>query len=89
MTVFVAQAKDANPRSRFGDFCIERGWVRECKASPSQGRAREPAITFHMSKLKGDAMVEEIGQLVDRNVDGMRDTMANNFGIRDFHAMKW
>jgi hypothetical protein len=57
---------------RFGDFAIEHGLTRECKARPTQSKrggpgsgGREPGITFHLSVTYKDEMVEEIGQLAD------------------------
>lgn len=85
--------KERHHSGRFGDFCIEHGLVRECKARPTLGKAgsgaREPAITFHMSITYKDEMEEEIAQLVDANVDKLAETFSNRYGITNARAIDW
>eukprot|EP01051_Picozoa_sp_SAG22_P002131 SAG22_NODE_93_length_20834_cov_27.179503_9_plen_253_part_00 len=88
--------KTVHPDRRFGDFAIETGITRECKAAPTTSKrgppgsgGREPAITFHMSITYKEEMQEEIGQLADKNVDRLQDTLTNHFGIPDLRAIAW
>ena len=88
--------KQTRPTLRFGGFCIERGWVRECKAQPTLGKAghpgtgaREPAITYHMSVTYAEEMKEEIAQLADANVDKLGDVLKQHYGVHDVRSIDW
>ena len=88
--------KETKPFARFGDFAIEHGLTRECKARPTLGKAgppgtgaREPAITYHLSVTYKDEMVEEVAQLAEANVDKLGDVLQKRYGIRDVRAVQW
>ena len=88
--------KEVRPSGRFGDFSIEHGLTRECKARPTLGKAgppgsgaREPAITYHLSVTYKDEMIEEVAQLADANVDKLGDVLKQRYGVHDVRAVQW
>lgn len=88
--------KELQPDARFGDFAIEHGLTRECKAAPTMGKAgapgsgaREPAITYHISVSYKDEMVEEVAQLAEANVDQLGDVLKARYGVHDVRSVQW
>ena len=82
--------KEMRPSGRFGDFAIEHGLTRECKARPTLGKgAREPAITFHLSVTYRDEMVEEVAALAEANTDKLGDVLKSRYGIHDVRSVQW
>lgn len=88
--------KEMRPAARFGDFAIEHGLTRECKARPTMGKAgppgsglREPGITYHLSVTYKDEMVEEVAQLAEANVDKLGDVLKNRYGVTDVRSVQW
>ena len=82
--------KEMRPSGRFGDFAIEHGLTRECKARPTLGKgAREPAITYHLSVTYRDEMVEEVAALAEANTDKLGDVLKSRYGIHDVRSVQW
>jgi len=84
-------AKEASRSElRFGDFAIQEGLVRECNARPGlKPGQRQPAISFHINVTDKEKMVEEVAQLADGNVDGLRDLLQDKFRISDVRSLEW